>query len=134
MVAAPGGREGDAATVLLVEDEAPVRRLAERALQRRGFAVRAACSAEAALALLEDGTRPDLVVSDVMMPGMDGPALLSALRRRWPDLPVILVSGYAAQGARRALAEEEAIFLAKPYSLAALTEAVTQGLRRRATA
>lgn len=134
MVAAPGGWEGDAATVLLVEDEAPVRRLAERALRRRGFAVRAACSAEAALALLEDGTRPDLVVSDVMMPGMDGPALLSALRRRWPDLPAILVSGYAAQGARRALAEEEAIFLAKPYSLAALTEAVTQGLKRRATA
>ncbi len=133
VVAAPG-REEDAATVLLVEDEAPVRRLAERALRRRGFAVRAADSAEAALALLEDGTRPDLVVSDVMMPGMDGPALLATLRRRWPDLPAILVSGYAAQGARRALAEEEAIFLAKPYTLAALAEAVTQSLKRRATA
>ncbi len=133
VMAAPG-REEDAATVLLVEDEAPVRRLAERALRRRGFAVRAADSAEAALALLEDGTRPDLVVSDVMMPGMDGPALLATLRRRWPDLPAILVSGYAAQGARRALAEEEAIFLAKPYTLAALAEAVTQSLKRRATA
>ncbi len=127
-------REEDRATVLLVEDEAPVRHLAERALRRRGFAVRAADSAEAALALLEDGTRPDLVVSDVMMPGMDGPALLAALRCRWPDLPAILVSGYAAQDARRALAEEEAIFLAKPYTLAALAEAVTEGLKRRATA
>ena len=132
-MATPPHREDEgAATVLLVEDEAPVRRLAERALRRRGFAVRATDSAEAALALLEDGTRPDLLVSDVMMPGMDGPALLALLRRRWPDLPAILVSGYAAQDARRALAEEEAIFLAKPYSLAALTDAVSQGLKRRA--
>ncbi len=133
MPAATPAPAEEAATVLLVEDEAPVRRLAERALRRRGFAVRAADSAEAALALLEDGGRPDLVVSDVMMPGMDGPALLAILRRRWPDLPAILVSGYAAQGARRALAEEEALFLAKPYTLAALTEAVSKSLTRRAT-
>ncbi len=119
------------ATVLLVEDEAPVRRLAERALRRRGFSVQAADSAEAALALLEGGMRPDVVVSDVMMPGLDGPGLLAELRRRWPDLPAILVSGYAAQGPRTALAEETATFLAKPYSLAALVDAVSQSLRAR---
>ncbi len=119
------------ARILLVEDEDPVRRLAERALCRRGFLVEAAPSAEAALALVDAGLTPDLVVSDVMMPGMDGPSLLAILRERWPDLPAILVSGYAAPGPRTALAKETAIFLAKPYTLADLAETAARCLGQK---
>lgn len=121
--AVPRMPPGSGKVVLLVEDEEPLRRLAERALQRAGFTVRAAESGEAALALVERGAAPELVVSDVMMPGMDGPALVRALRGRSPALPAILVSGYAASELRGALAGDDVVFLAKPYTLKALQQA-----------
>ena len=112
-------------TVLLVDDEDPVRRLAERALTRRGWNVLAAASADDALALARaDGTIETIsaVISDVVMPGMDGAALVRALRQSRPDLPAILVSGYAEAALRRELGGAGVVFLAKPYALRELVD------------
>jgi two-component system cell cycle sensor histidine kinase/response regulator CckA len=117
-----------AAPLLLVEDEAPLRRLAERVLARAGHAVLAAESAEAALDLLAEGPAPAALVSDVSMPGMDGLALARELRRRWPGLPVVLLSGYAAGTIGRDLESEGIRFLAKPYAPADLSGVVERAL------
>jgi two-component system cell cycle sensor histidine kinase/response regulator CckA len=112
--------------ILLVEDEAPVRRLAERTLTRRGWHVIAAACAQDALELLEESQNLQLacVVSDVVMPGMDGPALVRALRERRPSLPAILVSGYADAPLRAQLASERVRFLSKPFAMDDLASAV----------
>jgi two-component system cell cycle sensor histidine kinase/response regulator CckA len=109
------------APVLLVEDEPPLLRLAERALKRAGFEVMTAGSAEEALEMLERGApKPVALVSDVVMPGLDGLALASKLRETDPDLPVLLVSGYAEAALGRDLAAERLRLLPKPYGLADL--------------
>ncbi len=115
-----------AGLVLLVEDEAAVRRLAERSLGRAGFAVLAVESAEAALTALDHATtaRLAVLVSDVMLPGQDGPALLATLRAMRPRLPAILMSGYADAALRQRLDTAGAGFLAKPYRQAELVAAV----------
>ncbi|HKM61343.1 MAG TPA: response regulator [Acidisphaera sp.] len=109
-------------TVMLVEDEDPVRQVAERALKGRGWTVLSCDCAETALELAAACDRPDAVVSDVVMPGMDGVALVKLLQERWPGLPVILISGYADETLRRAL--EGARFLPKPYTLKGLSAAL----------
>ena len=112
--------------VLLVDDEAPVRRLAERALRRQGFEVIAAASAEDALESLghdNPGAELACVISDVVMPGLDGPALVRQLRQTWPGLPAILMSGYADAALRDSLQAADIRFLAKPFSMAELTQA-----------
>jgi two-component system cell cycle sensor histidine kinase/response regulator CckA len=112
----PGGP-----AVLLVEDEVPLLRLAERALRRAGFEVISAGCAEEALEMLEKvESMPLALVSDVVMPGVDGLELAARLRDRWPTLPVLLVSGYAEAALGRDLAAERIRLLAKPYSLGAL--------------
>ena len=103
--------------VLLVDDEEPVRKLAERALTQRGWTVMSAGSGEEALAMMAEGGEADIVVSDVVMPGMDGPALVRALRERRPGLPAILASGYAEETLRRDILRHDTLFIAKPYSL-----------------
>jgi two-component system cell cycle sensor histidine kinase/response regulator CckA len=108
-----------------VEDEQAVRRLAERALNRAGWQVVAAGSAAEALACLPKTI--GCVVSDVVMPGMDGPTLVKTLRQRQPGLPAILMSGYADSAQRQALAESDIRFLAKPFAMLDLVEAVGQG-------
>ena len=116
--------------VLLVEDEAPVRAFASRALQLRGFTVLEAESAEEALALLEDaGLKVDVFVTDVVMPGMDGPGwVLQALERR-PDVGVVFVSGYAEESFGDILSRiPRSVFLSKPFSLGELTETVQRQL------
>jgi len=114
--AGPCGR-----SVLLVEDEAPLLRLAERALTRAGFPVVTAGSAEEALVLLDSGMEPPLaLISDVVMPGIDGLELATRLRARDPSLPVLLVSGYAEAALGRDLAAERLRLMAKPYHLADL--------------
>jgi two-component system, cell cycle sensor histidine kinase and response regulator CckA len=122
-------------TVLLVDDDQSVRRLAERALTRRGWHVLAAESGEAALALVgergggHDGPALSVLVADVVMPGMDGAALIRALRKQQPSLPAIFVSGYGEETLRDELGIEGASFLAKPYSLQALVAAVERETR-----
>ena len=109
-------------TVLLVEDEPSVRRLTERALRKAGWDVLVAASAEEAQALLSapDAAPPALVVSDIALPGMAGTGLAAELRRRWPGLPIILVSGYAESGGGSDPVGKGLAFLPKPYTMHAL--------------
>jgi two-component system cell cycle sensor histidine kinase/response regulator CckA len=115
---------------LLVEDEEPVRRLAQRALARAGWRVHAAESAEAALAamptLIESADSPAVLVSDVVLPGMDGMALVGAVRAIWPDLPVVLVSGYTESALRGDPLADGVVFLPKPYRLKELLGCLEQ--------
>ena len=117
-------------TILLVEDEDPVRAVNGRALSARGYTVLEAASGVEALQVIEDSETPvDLVVSDVVMPEMDGPTLLRELRKRYPDLKVIFVSGYAEDAFKKNLPEgEDFNFLPKPFSLKQLVETVKQTL------
>ncbi len=111
----PPPPEANHLSLLLVDDEDGVRRVVARALRRAGWDVtEAACGADA----LELHCGPlALVVSDVMMPGMDGPALVRALRQRQPGLKAVLISGYADAERRRGLAKEDIAFLAKPFAM-----------------
>ncbi len=114
-------------TVLLVEDEPALRRLAARTLRGVGWHVMEAGSAEAALArLARRKAVPDLLVADVALPGIDGPALLSRLRCEQPRLPAILVSGYAAASLPAGL---DALCLAKPYKAAELLGLAAQAVK-----
>ncbi|GJD59677.1 cell cycle histidine kinase CckA [Methylobacterium dankookense] len=113
-------------TILLVEDEDPVRAVNSRALSARGYTVLEAASGIEALQIVRSGEHTiDLIVSDVVMPEMDGPTLLREVRKHLPELKVIFVSGYAEDAFRKNLPEGEAFnFLPKPFSLKQLVETV----------
>ncbi|MFT4792248.1 MAG: two-component system cell cycle sensor histidine kinase/response regulator CckA [Paracoccaceae bacterium] len=123
---APLTSSGPAGVVLLVEDEAPVRSFATRALQLRGWEVIEAESAEMALELLEDKALViDVIISDVVMPGMDGPTWVKQARLTRPDVKVIFVSGYAEDAFQRNLEGlTDFNFLPKPFSLIDLADAM----------
>ncbi|MGN6374652.1 MAG: response regulator [Sphingomonas sp.] len=129
---APIGRKaGDlwgSGTVLLVEDEDMVRAVAERALTRQGYSVMTAENGEAALELLENAGRPDLLISDVVMPTMDGPTMVAHVRQRYPDLPILFMSGYAEEQLRRSIDIDNVAFLPKPFSVQQLAEAARDAL------
>ncbi|KIC37546.1 ATP-binding response regulator [Leisingera sp. ANG-M7] len=112
--------------VLLVEDEAPVRAFASRALRMRGYTVLEAESAEDALRTLEDpGLTVDVFVTDVVMPGMDGPSWVREALKERPDTRVVFVSGYAEGAFGEAEPDvPNSVFLPKPFSLNQLTETV----------
>jgi two-component system cell cycle sensor histidine kinase/response regulator CckA len=118
------------AHILLVEDEEAVRAFGARALISRGYTVDVAASGVEALELIkESGNKIDLVVSDVVMPEMDGPTLLKELRVLQPHLKIIFVSGYAEDAFKKNLPEGEAFaFLPKPFSLKQLATAVKEVL------
>jgi two-component system cell cycle sensor histidine kinase/response regulator CckA len=118
------------AIILLVEDEEAVRAFAARALQSRGYTVHEAASGTEALEVMEEtGGKIDLVVSDVVMPEMDGPTLLRELRKTRPDLKIIFVSGYAEDAFKKNLPENEQFnFLPKPFSLKDLATTVKETL------
>ena len=112
--------------VLLVEDEAPVRAFASRALRLKGMTVLEADSGEVALSMLADpDLHVDVFVTDVIMPGMDGPTWVKQAIQDRPDTKVVFVSGYAedAFGENRALIPNS-VFVPKPFSLAELTTTV----------
>ncbi len=115
-----------AGTILLVEDEDAVRQLNARMLISRGYTVIEAESGVAALRALEEhGGDVDLVVSDVVMPEMDGPTLLGELRKQNPKTRFVFVSGYAEEAFRKNLPEgEEFHFLPKPFTMKQLVETV----------
>jgi signal transduction histidine kinase/CheY-like chemotaxis protein len=114
-------------TVLLVEDEPTVRLITERILKRAGHRVLSASSAERALAISSEHQGPiDLLVTDVVMAGMDGPALAEELRARRAELRVLFISGYSRNHAIPEDADEGIGFLAKPFTYEALIEKVTK--------
>ena len=112
--------------ILLVEDEAPVRAFASRALRLRGYTVLEADSAEAALKTLEDDTLEiDVFVTDVVMPGMDGPSWVREALKERPGVRVVFVSGYAEDSFDEAQTRiPNSVFLPKPFSLNDLTDTV----------
>jgi two-component system cell cycle sensor histidine kinase/response regulator CckA len=116
--------------ILLVEDEAPVRAFATRALRLRGYEVVEAACAEDALDALEDMALDiDLFVTDVMMPGLDGPSWVSRALKRRPDVRTVFMSGYTQDAlSETSVPIPNAIFLAKPFSLADLTRTVERAL------
>jgi two-component system cell cycle sensor histidine kinase/response regulator CckA len=121
---------GKSAVVLLVEDEEAVRRGGKRMLETRGYTVHEAGSGTEALEVMEElEGKVDIVVSDVVMPEMDGPSLLRELRKSYPDLKFIFVSGYAEDAfAKNLPAEAKFGFLPKPFSLKQLAIAVREML------
>lgn len=116
--------------VLLVEDEAPVRAFASRALRLRGFTVIEAENGEQALEILQDPSlHIDIFVTDVIMPGLDGPGWVHEARRERPGTRVIFVSGYSEENLVETRAGiSNAVFLPKPFSLIQLTETVERQL------
>jgi two-component system, cell cycle sensor histidine kinase and response regulator CckA len=115
-------------TILLVEDEEGLRSLNARGLRSRGYSViEASNGIEALEALEEKNGAVDLVVSDVVMPEMDGPTLLKTMRGRNPDLKIIFVSGYAEDAFEKSLPENQQFaFLPKPFTLSQLVAAVKE--------
>ena len=109
-----------------------MRSFAARALASRGYRVHEAASGIEALEVMEQvGGQIDLVVSDVVMPELDGPSLLRELRKTRPELKIIFVSGYAEEAFKKNLPEgEEFHFLPKPFSLKQLAVAVKETLGR----
>jgi two-component system cell cycle sensor histidine kinase/response regulator CckA len=118
-------------TILLVEDEEAVRAFSARALTSRGYTVLQASSGIEALELVEHHAgQIDLVVSDVVMPEMDGPTMFGELRKRGVKAKVIFVSGYAEEAFANLPEGEDFSFLPKPFSLKQLIEAVKGGTVR----
>jgi two-component system cell cycle sensor histidine kinase/response regulator CckA len=117
-------------TVLLVEDEDAVRAFASRALASRGYKVLEADSGETALKVLEENQgKIDLVLSDVVMPEMDGPTLLKELRKRGVKTRIVFISGYAEDAFEKNLeGQADFAFLPKPFTLKQLAEAVKQAM------
>ncbi len=120
------------ATIIFVEDEDAVRAVGSRTLQARGYDVHEAENGAIALELIEEmGDEVDLVVSDVVMPEMDGPSLLDAVRKMGNRVPFIFASGYAEDAFEKNLPESERGkfgFIPKPYSLKQLATAVKEQL------
>ncbi len=117
-------------TILLVEDDENVRRAAARVMIGRGYTVLEAASGIDALELIDEGQVPDLIVSDVMMPEMDGPTLLTEARQRHPGIRFILMSGYALDSFNKNLDDKEAFtFMQKPFNMKKLAETVKSALQ-----
>jgi two-component system, cell cycle sensor histidine kinase and response regulator CckA len=115
-------------TILLVEDEDMVRAVAERALTRAGYQVITATQGEEGLERYAAHETVDLVVSDVVMPTMDGPTMVRQLRAARPLLPVLFMSGYAEEQLRESIGIADVDFLPKPFSVTQLTDAVADAL------
>ena len=115
--------------VLLVEDEEMVRAVAERALARQGYDVVTASDGDEGLEIVESGKHAfDLVVSDVVMPSMDGPAMAREIRKQHPGLPVLFMSGYAESQLRSEIDIEAMHFIPKPFSVRQIADKVGEVL------
>ncbi|MEO8199745.1 MAG: response regulator [Gemmatimonadota bacterium] len=124
----PGSR-----TVLVVDDTSAVRITAFRMLSEAGFRVFEAASAAEALEVLQTARRPvDLIVMDVVMPEVSGVDLVHTIKDRWPDIPVLFMSGYQAEVlVREGLERPDVLFLAKPFTRAELLSKVVGAIRNQ---
>ncbi|PPQ27977.1 PAS domain S-box protein [Rhodopila globiformis] len=111
-------------SVLVVEDEADVRDMIVRMLRELGCAVLEAGDGPAGLKIVQSGEHLDLLVTDVGLPGLNGRQLADAARERWPDLPVILITGYAGRALEAGELAPGMELMRKPFALAALTNRV----------
>ena len=123
-------RAGAGATILVVDDEGAVRRFAGRVLEREGYTVREARDGAEALDLVRQGGSFDVVVSDIVMPRLNGVELMQALASSHPDLPVILMSGYATAALSELGIVAPCSILAKPFPPERLLEEVRRCMRR----
>lgn len=121
--------------VLIVDDDPQVRRVAVRLMERRGFAVREAAGAEAALALQasQDANEPaiDVLLTDLVMPGMSGRTLARLLRERDPKLAVVFMSGYDDEGEPETSKDSDTPFVPKPFNETQLMLGVREALSKR---
>ncbi len=120
--------------ILLVEDEDMVRAVAERALARQGYDVVCASDGDEGLDLVRSGEKFDLVLSDVVMPTMDGPAMAREIRKLQPRLPILFMSGYAEEQLRNQIDIEAMHFMAKPFSVQQIADKVAYVLAGKAKA
>jgi two-component system cell cycle sensor histidine kinase/response regulator CckA len=115
--------------LLLVEDEDMVRAVAERALVRAGYTVTTAADGEEGLAAVANGdTEFDMIVSDVVMPTVDGPAMARAIRKVKPDIPILFMSGYAEEQLRNDIDIANMHFIPKPFSVQQINAKVSEVL------
>ncbi len=120
----PAAKWSGGGRILLVEDEDMVRAVAERALSRAGYTVTPCADGEEGLAAVANGGEFDLIVSDVVMPGMDGPAMARQVRKVKPRLPILFMSGYAEEQLRNEIDIEAMHFMPKPFSVQQISETV----------
>lgn len=115
-------------TILLVEDEDAVRMFSTRALRNKGYSVIEASNGESALEFIRKGTQSiDLVITDVVMPKMDGPTLMTNIKKHNPQMKVIFISGYTEDSFRESLANDSTVyFLSKPFNLRELAQKVKE--------
>ncbi len=118
-------------TVLLVEDEDMVRAVAQRALTRQGYTVLTANNGEEGLDVIKGRDDIDMIVSDVVMPSMDGPTMVKRVRETFPAMPVLFMSGYAEEQLRKTIAIDNVGFLPKPFSVQQLAEAVRAAMPQK---
>ncbi len=129
-IAMPEGK-----VVLIVEDEDAVRVFSARALKAKGYTVLEAADGEQAISLLQDHDEVDVLITDMVMPGMDGATLARLVRQEYPSIRVILMSGYSEDIASDDLADSpDVLFLAKPFSLDSLADKVAKAIEDRAAA
>ena len=125
------GAAGRGRVVLVADDEPLVRSLVVRTFELEGYVVHAAGDGEAALRLIEGGVAPDLVITDVIMPGLNGRQLHDAVRARWRDLPVLYISGHTGdEVVLQRLVPQGAPFLQKPFTPDALVRTAAELLRQ----
>ena len=105
-----------------------VRSVAERALTRHGYTVITADNGEDALEILAKNEPIDLLISDVVMPGMDGPTMVREARESRPDLKILFMSGYAEEQLRKSIDIENVNFLPKPFSVTDLAAAARRAI------
>ena len=119
------------ARILFVEDEDSVRAFAVRALKKKGYDVVDSNSAENALEIIEKDSDFDLLLTDMVLPGMSGAQLTNIVKEKLPDIAVILASGYSEDIARKEVDNtHEFEFITKPYSLGDLTAKVFDVLNK----
>jgi PAS domain S-box-containing protein len=121
--------QGGGETVLVVDDYSNLRQLAARILEEAGYDVEAVASGDEALAHVEAAGPPQLLLTDVVMPGMSGPVLAERLRRSHRDMPVAYMSGYAGDViSHHGVREDQAILIEKPFTAAELLKTVRAAL------
>ena len=121
---------GKSELILIVEDDPSISDLAAKMIQKMGYRICLADSADRAMVMIEDeGLRPNLVITDVVMPGLSGVELAAILRFKHPSIKIMLMSGYTESViAKHGEVDPETPFLQKPFSRSELSDKIKQAL------